>query len=67
MRMLSDVTRDQPPGFMKCQQWPCPGNNPTIGVELEYQTQPDGDTTTVDLMWTEGPIKTSKAGLKGMG
>eukprot|EP00973_Karenia_brevis_P094574 12423177-Karenia_brevis.AAC.1 len=48
-RMLNAVVRDQPPGFMKCQHSQCPGNNPTIGVELEYQTKPERDTTMADL------------------
>eukprot|EP00973_Karenia_brevis_P057562 8006028-Karenia_brevis.AAC.1 len=57
--MLNAVTRDQTPGFMKSQQWPCPGNNPTIGITFDYQTLPERDTTVADLMWSEGPIKTT--------
>eukprot|EP00973_Karenia_brevis_P007549 1022058-Karenia_brevis.AAC.1 len=41
---------------MKCQKWPCPGNNPTIGVSLEYQTDPDRDTKVADRVWAEGSV-----------
>eukprot|EP00973_Karenia_brevis_P014603 1993918-Karenia_brevis.AAC.1 len=43
---------------MECQHWPCPGNNPTIGITLDYQTLPERDTTVADLVWNEGPVKT---------
>eukprot|EP00973_Karenia_brevis_P048211 6692133-Karenia_brevis.AAC.1 len=43
---------------MKCQEWPCPGNNPTIGITLDYQTVPERDTTVADKIWNEGPVKT---------
>eukprot|EP00973_Karenia_brevis_P096236 12431312-Karenia_brevis.AAC.1 len=46
---------------MKCQQWPCPGNTPTIGIELEYQTLPERDTTVADLMWMAGPVRSTYA------
>eukprot|EP00973_Karenia_brevis_P062948 8750085-Karenia_brevis.AAC.1 len=58
--MLNAVARDQSPGFMKCQHWPCPGNNSTIGITLDYQTLPERDTTVADLMWNEGPVKTAQ-------
>eukprot|EP00973_Karenia_brevis_P013375 1815966-Karenia_brevis.AAC.1 len=59
--MLDAVAIDQSPVFMKCQQWPCPGNNPTIGITLDYQTLPERDTTVADFMRSEGPIKTTYA------
>eukprot|EP00973_Karenia_brevis_P056436 7849929-Karenia_brevis.AAC.1 len=52
-RMLNAVARDQTPGVRKCQQWPCPGNNPTIGITLECQALPERDPSVVDLMWNE--------------
>eukprot|EP00973_Karenia_brevis_P001229 168192-Karenia_brevis.AAC.1 len=44
---------------MKCQQSPCPDNNTTIGIELNFQTQPEVDTTVADLVWTHGPVLTN--------
>eukprot|EP00973_Karenia_brevis_P040214 5554525-Karenia_brevis.AAC.1 len=37
---------------MRCQhqQWPQPDNNPTVGVELNYQSVPEVDTTVANLV-----------------
>eukprot|EP00973_Karenia_brevis_P039073 5396310-Karenia_brevis.AAC.1 len=57
-RMLRAVATNRPPAYMKCQGWPCPNNNPTLGVTLEYQTTPARDTSVADRVWTEDPVKT---------
>eukprot|EP00973_Karenia_brevis_P020968 2883472-Karenia_brevis.AAC.1 len=54
-RILRAVAKNQTPGFMKCQEWPCPGNNPAIGITLDYQAVPERDTTVADRIWNEGP------------
>eukprot|EP00973_Karenia_brevis_P050949 7074795-Karenia_brevis.AAC.1 len=48
-----------PPAFMKCQEWPEPDNNPTLGVTLEYQTQPHRDSTTADKVWNGSNVITA--------
>eukprot|EP00973_Karenia_brevis_P010842 1467649-Karenia_brevis.AAC.1 len=57
-RMLRAVAANKPPGFIKCQEWPCTSNNPTLGVTLEYQTTPARDTRVADRVWTEDPVQT---------
>eukprot|EP00973_Karenia_brevis_P002079 281489-Karenia_brevis.AAC.1 len=57
--MLKAVANNQPLSSMKCHQWPCTDNNPTIGIELNYQTQPEIDTKVADLVWTHGQVLTN--------
>eukprot|EP00973_Karenia_brevis_P059640 8301992-Karenia_brevis.AAC.1 len=56
-RILKAVAKNQTFGFMRCQEWSCPGNHPTIGITPDYQTNPERDTTVADLMWSEGLVK----------
>eukprot|EP00973_Karenia_brevis_P047039 6529281-Karenia_brevis.AAC.1 len=45
---------------MRCpnNQWPQADNNPTIGVELDYQSVPEVDTRTAKLVWKGEHVKT---------
>eukprot|EP00973_Karenia_brevis_P004479 613316-Karenia_brevis.AAC.1 len=47
-RILRAVAGNRPPAFMRCQEWPQLDNNPTIGITLDYQTNPVKDTTVAD-------------------
>eukprot|EP00973_Karenia_brevis_P089448 12397805-Karenia_brevis.AAC.1 len=58
-RIMNAVAANKPPACMKCQEWPEPGNNPTGGVTLEYQTQPDRDSTTAGRVWHGGFVDTT--------
>eukprot|EP00973_Karenia_brevis_P092784 12414119-Karenia_brevis.AAC.1 len=51
--------KNKPPAFMKCQEWPCKDNNPTIGTALDYQTTPETNTTVADLVWASGHVQTN--------
>eukprot|EP00973_Karenia_brevis_P019818 2716978-Karenia_brevis.AAC.1 len=44
---------------MRCADgtWPQADNNPTVGVELNYQTLPEVDTTTALQVWN-GHVET---------
>eukprot|EP00973_Karenia_brevis_P050500 7009808-Karenia_brevis.AAC.1 len=42
--------------FMRFQDWPSPENNPTIGIQLDYQTVPESDTTIADQVWLQGQV-----------
>eukprot|EP00973_Karenia_brevis_P043941 6085205-Karenia_brevis.AAC.1 len=46
---------------MRCphQQWPQPDNNPTVGVKLHYQSVPEMDTKTANLVWKGEHVKTT--------
>eukprot|EP00973_Karenia_brevis_P046052 6378715-Karenia_brevis.AAC.1 len=39
--------------------WPVPDNNPTIGVQLDYQTIPQIDTTLAEKVWLHGPVSST--------
>eukprot|EP00973_Karenia_brevis_P043481 6025127-Karenia_brevis.AAC.1 len=41
---------------MRLQAWPAPDNNPTIGVQSDYQTTPEIDTTIADQVWLQGQV-----------
>eukprot|EP00973_Karenia_brevis_P002545 347835-Karenia_brevis.AAC.1 len=57
-RILGAIAKDKPLTLMRCQQWPQPDNNPTVGVALNYQNVPDLDNTTANLVWKGDPIIT---------
>eukprot|EP00973_Karenia_brevis_P035605 4911188-Karenia_brevis.AAC.1 len=44
---------------MRCpdNQWPQADNNPTIGVELNYQGVPEVDSQTANLVWRGEHVK----------
>eukprot|EP00973_Karenia_brevis_P076645 10646809-Karenia_brevis.AAC.1 len=56
-RLLKAVGANKPPAFMKCQEWPCGSNNPTLGINLEYQTTLNRDTTVADRVWMDSHVK----------
>eukprot|EP00973_Karenia_brevis_P047842 6640405-Karenia_brevis.AAC.1 len=58
LRMLQVVEDNQLPAFMRLKQWPSAENNPTIGVQLDYQTQaqPGCDASIAELVWQQGQV-----------
>eukprot|EP00973_Karenia_brevis_P049366 6848310-Karenia_brevis.AAC.1 len=42
---------------MRCRHWPQPDNNPTVCIELNYQSVPEVNTTIANLVW-KGEVKT---------
>eukprot|EP00973_Karenia_brevis_P082498 11434981-Karenia_brevis.AAC.1 len=52
-RILRAISGDEPLALMRCpqQQLPQPSNNPTLGVELNYQSVPEVDTIIANLVW----------------
>eukprot|EP00973_Karenia_brevis_P070754 9835333-Karenia_brevis.AAC.1 len=60
-RILRAIARDEPLVLMRChqQRWPQPNNNPTVGIELNYQIGPEVDTTTANLVSKGDPVTTS--------
>eukprot|EP00973_Karenia_brevis_P071039 9869508-Karenia_brevis.AAC.1 len=52
-RIIRAVARDVPPALRRCANntWPQADNNPTIGVELDFQTTPEVDTTIAHMVW----------------
>eukprot|EP00973_Karenia_brevis_P037742 5206292-Karenia_brevis.AAC.1 len=59
-RILRAIARDEPLALMRCpnNQWPQADNNPTVGVELNYQSVPEVDTSTANLVWKGEHVKT---------
>eukprot|EP00973_Karenia_brevis_P088024 12208796-Karenia_brevis.AAC.1 len=43
---------------MRLHDWPAPDNNPTIGVQLDYQTTPEINTAIADQVWLQGQFIT---------
>eukprot|EP00973_Karenia_brevis_P007517 1017314-Karenia_brevis.AAC.1 len=39
-------------------EWPCGSNNLTLGINLEYQTTPNRDTSVADKVWMDSHVKT---------
>eukprot|EP00973_Karenia_brevis_P026256 3621711-Karenia_brevis.AAC.1 len=52
-RIIRAIARDEPLALMRCpnNQWPQADNKPTIGVELQYQGEPQIDSQTAHLVW----------------
>eukprot|EP00973_Karenia_brevis_P074816 10397685-Karenia_brevis.AAC.1 len=53
-RIIRAIAKDEPPALMRCpnNQWPQADNNPTIGVELDYQSVLEIESSTANLVWT---------------
>eukprot|EP00973_Karenia_brevis_P036105 4978437-Karenia_brevis.AAC.1 len=51
-RILRAIARDEPLSLMKCPDnlSPQADNNPTIGIELDYQGVPEVDSHTANLV-----------------
>eukprot|EP00973_Karenia_brevis_P009989 1350190-Karenia_brevis.AAC.1 len=52
-RIIRAVAKDRPLTLMRLDMnnWPQADNNPTIGIELDYQGVPVVDSTTAHMVW----------------
>eukprot|EP00973_Karenia_brevis_P062036 8627172-Karenia_brevis.AAC.1 len=59
-RIMRAVARDEPLALVRCSndQWRQADNNPTIGIELDYQGVPEVDSSTANLVWRGDHVKT---------
>eukprot|EP00973_Karenia_brevis_P012052 1636247-Karenia_brevis.AAC.1 len=59
-RIMRAIAGDGPLAFMRCpdHQWPQADNNPSIGIELDYQGVPEVDSSTANLVWRGEHVKT---------